>query len=201
MTDLFEDKAQDWDERPVPAQISAGVGSAIERLVKLSPNATVLDFGAGTGLVCSKIAPRVARVLAVDISRAMLDKLAAKPELAGKVEIFCQDILAAPLEERADVIVSAMAMHHVEDTRTLLQTLFEHLVPGGQLALADLDAEDGSFHPPDVEGVFHAGFDRAALGALIEEVGFQQPTFTTAVTVSKEDRHYPVFLVTATRPS
>lgn len=200
MTDLFEDKAQDWDARPVPAQISAGVSAAIERLVALSPDATVLDFGAGTGLVCSKIAPRVARVLAVDVSRAMLDQLAAKPELAGKVEIFCQDILSAPLAERADVIVSAMAMHHVEDTRALLQTLFDHLVPGGQLALADLDAEDGSFHPPDIEGVFHAGFDRDALAAVLAEVGFEQPSFTTAVTVSKDDRRYPVFLVTATRP-
>jgi 2-polyprenyl-3-methyl-5-hydroxy-6-metoxy-1,4-benzoquinol methylase len=199
VTDLFEDKAKDWDERPVPAQISGGVFAAIERSITLSSDATVLDFGAGTGLVCSKIAPRVARVLAVDISRAMLEKLAAKPELSGKVDIFCQDILATPLDQKADLIVSAMAMHHVEDTRALLQALFEHLVPGGQVALADLDAEDGSFHPPETEGVFHAGFARDALGKLLEEVGFHEPTFTTAVSVSKEDRHYPVFLVTATK--
>lgn len=201
VADLFEDKAKDWDERPVPAQISGGVFEAIEGSVELSPDATVLDFGAGTGLVCSKIAPRVARVLAVDISQAMLDKLAAKPELAGKVEIHCRDIIASPLDERADLIVSAMAMHHVQDTRALLRALFEHLVPGGRIALADLDVEDGTFHPPETEGVFHAGFDRDELGALLAEVGFEAPVFTTAVSVDKEDKSYPVFLVTATRPA
>jgi SAM-dependent methyltransferase len=200
VADLFEDKARDWDDRPVPAQISAGVCAAIERSVTLSEDATVLDFGAGTGLVCAKLAPRVGKVLAVDVSKAMLEQLAAKPGLEGRVEIFCQDILAQPLGRRADLIVSAMAMHHVADTRALVRALFDHLEPGGRVALADLDAEDGSFHPPDTEGVFHAGFDRAALGALMEEVGFEQPTFTTAVEVAKEGRTYPVFLVTAARP-
>ncbi|MCB9575362.1 MAG: methyltransferase domain-containing protein, partial [Kofleriaceae bacterium] len=87
MADLFQDKARDWDDRPVPAQISAGVFAAIEQRVPLRDDATVLDFGAGTGLVCARIAPRVGKVLAVDISKAMLEQLAAKPELAGKVEI------------------------------------------------------------------------------------------------------------------
>ena len=47
MTDLFEDKAAGWDERPVPAQISAGVLRALRARVPLSPDWTVLDFGAG----------------------------------------------------------------------------------------------------------------------------------------------------------
>jgi hypothetical protein len=47
VTDLFEDKAKDRDERPIPAQISGGLFDAIERLVTFSPDATVLDFGAG----------------------------------------------------------------------------------------------------------------------------------------------------------
>ncbi|MBT8494450.1 MAG: methyltransferase domain-containing protein [Deltaproteobacteria bacterium] len=201
MSDLFGDKAKDWDQRPVPAQISEGVFSAIERTVTLSEDTTVLDFGAGTGLVCSKIAPRVGRVLAVDISKAMLEQLAAKPELEGKVEIFCRDILAAPLDHKVDLVVSAMAMHHVEDTRALLRALFEHLQPGGKVALADLDVEDGSFHPPDTEGVFHAGFDRDELAALLRDTGFDDPTFTTAVEVARDSKSYPVFLVTASRPA
>ncbi|HMV67737.1 MAG TPA: methyltransferase domain-containing protein, partial [Myxococcota bacterium] len=105
--------------------------------------------------------------------------------------------LAAPLAERFDLIVSAMAMHHVEDTAALLRSLRAHLAPGGQIALADLDAEDGSFHPPGVEGVFHAGFERAALGAAIEAAGFSAPRFTTACVVHRDGREYPVFLVTA----
>ena len=128
MTDLFADKADDWDDRPLPAQISEGVFAAIEDAITLSPDQTVMDFGAGTGLVCSKLAPRVGSILAVDISEAMLAKLAAKPELSDKVEVFCQNILEEPLDRRAELVVSAMAMHHVEDTRALLRALFDHLV-------------------------------------------------------------------------
>lgn len=198
--DLFADKAKGWDANPIPAQISAGVGAAIEREVELAPGETVMDFGAGTGLIAARVAPKVAQVLAVDVSRAMLDQLAAKPELAGKVEIHCQDILSAPLDRRVDRVVSAMAMHHVEDTAGLLRAFFEHLVPGGEIAVADLDAEDGSFHPPGIEGVYHAGFDREALSALVVGAGFSAPRFVTAVEVSKEDRSYPIFLMTAQKP-
>ncbi|MFT4625926.1 MAG: putative AdoMet-dependent methyltransferase [Myxococcota bacterium] len=201
MTDLFDDRAADWDSRPVPLQISEGVTAAMLGAVAFSPEQTVLDFGAGTGLVATRIAPLVGHVLAVDVSPAMLGKLAEKEVLRGKVEVFCQDILHTPLDRRADVIVSAMAAHHVADTAQLLRTLHAHLLPGGQLALADLDSEDGSFHPPGIEGVFHPGFDREALAALAVEAGFAEPTFVTACEVDRNGRRYPVFLLTATRPA
>jgi SAM-dependent methyltransferase len=197
--DLFADKAAQWDERPVPAQISAGVFSALERAGVLGSELVALDFGAGTGLVATRIAERVQRVLAVDISRSMLDQLAAKAH--GAVEVRCQDILREPLPERVDLVVSAMALHHVEDTAALLWAFYEHLVPGGRIALADLDTEEGDFHPPGIQGVFHAGFDRAALAALATAAGFVDPRFDTALEVQREGKTYPVFLLTARKPA
>ncbi|MEZ4400815.1 MAG: methyltransferase domain-containing protein [Kofleriaceae bacterium] len=199
MTDLFLDKAHDWDARPVPLQISAGVGAALRARVPLSPELRVMDFGAGTGLVCAQVAPQVAVVYAVDISAAMLAQLAAKPELQDKVQIRCQDILAQPLAEPVDLIVSAMAMHHVADTPGLIAAFAAHLAPGGRIALADLDREDGTFHPADAEGVFHHGFERAALGAELARHGFTEVEFGTAAQVAKDGRSYDVFLVTAVR--
>lgn len=199
MTDLFEEKAQDWDERPLPKQISEGVGSALLQRIELAPTMRVMDFGAGTGLICAQVAPHVETIYAVDISPAMLEKLAAKPELQGKVEAVCQDILEAPLGKRVDLIMSAMAMHHIEDTDRLLKTFAEHLEAGGHIALADLDTEDGSFHPEDVEGVFHQGFDRDELRALLEKNGFAEIEFVTATEVTRDERSYSIFLVTATR--
>lgn len=201
MADLFEDKAAEWDSRPIPVQISQGVFSALEVNVDFHDDMTVLDFGAGTGLVCSKVAPLVKRVLAVDISAAMLSKLCEKEELADKVETHCQNILDTPLEEKVELVVSAMAMHHVEDTKALLRTLYDHLTDAGSIAIADLDAEDGDFHPPEAEGVYHHGFDRESLAALIEEAGFESPTFVTACEVHREDKAYPIFLVTAKKRS
>lgn len=200
-TDLFHDKAADWDSRPTPAQISEGVSAAMKAHVPLSPRLTMMDFGAGTGLVSGKLAPHVGRVLAVDISQAMLDQLVKKPELAGKVEVFCQDLLVAPLERKVDLVVSAMAMHHVEDTRALFLALYAHLVPGGRIALADLDTEKGDFHPPETVGVFHAGFDRGHLVALAQEAGFTDATCRTACEVTKDGRRYPIFLLTALKPA
>lgn len=200
MSDLFEEKAKGWDTRPIPLQISQGVFDAIARGVELRPDLRVLDFGAGTGLVASKLAPHVGSILAVDVSRAMLEELAAKEALAGKVEIVCQDLLETPLEAEVDLVVSAMALHHVEPTAQLMQVFFQQLAPGGWIALSDLDAEDGSFHPPGTEGVYHLGFEREALGAVIEEAGFESVEFVTATEVDREQRRYPIFLVTARRP-
>jgi len=129
MSDLFEQKAKDWDERPFPAQISEGVGRALQQAVPWRKDMQVLDFGAGTGLICAHVAPRVARVFAVDISRAMLDKLAEKTEIRSKVEIICQDILDKPLGRRVDVVVSAMAMHHVRDTERLVHAFADRSFP------------------------------------------------------------------------
>ncbi len=201
MTDLFEEKAHDWDTRPIPVQISQGVARALGEHVVLDADMTVMDFGAGTGLICARVAPAVAQVIAVDVSQAMLAKLAEKPELAGKVETVCQDIIERPLGRQVDLIVSAMAMHHVADTRALFEAFAAHLAPGGRLALADLDEEDGDFHPPDAEGVFHAGFDREALGAIAEAAGFADVRFVTAAEVDREGKTYPIFLLTAAKAS
>lgn len=198
MADLFSDKAKDWDMNEMVRGLSAGVGACLLKNVTLDEDLQVMDFGAGTGLITSQVAPNVARITAVDVSASMLEQLLAKQELKDKVVTRCQDILSQPLNDRFDLIVSAMAMHHVEDTDALIAGFAAHLKPGGRVALADLDKEDGSFHPADIEGVYHQGFDRDALQDLMAKHGFQDVRFTTAHVVNKEGRDYPVFLVTAT---
>jgi 2-polyprenyl-3-methyl-5-hydroxy-6-metoxy-1,4-benzoquinol methylase len=197
MADLFEEKAQEWDANEMRRGLSTAIGNTILQRVDFQPDMGVMDFGAGTGLISGHVAPKVSNITAVDISEAMLEKLAAKPELKDKVHIVCQDITQQPLDMKFDVIVSAMAMHHVEDTENLAKTFALHLKPNGKIALADLDSEDGSFHPEDVEGVYHHGFDQDALKTILEQNGFVDIEFVTAHTVNKEGKEYTIFLVTA----
>jgi len=158
----------------------------------------IMDFGAGTGLLTEHVAPRVARISAIAISQGMLDELVKKSSLEGKVAAYCQNILHKPLEDDFDGIVSAMALHHVEDTEEILKVFYAHLKPGGFVALADLDKEDGTFHGDGNSGVFHLGFDRGAFQSKLESAGFREIMFHTAYTVQKENgRSYNIFLATA----
>ncbi|MCA9516932.1 MAG: methyltransferase domain-containing protein [Myxococcales bacterium] len=201
MTDLFADKAADYDARDVPQRLSAAFGARLAEDIALDAGMEVLDFGAGTGLVTGHVVGRVRRVTAVDVSPAMLAKLAAKHGDRADLEILCHDILEAPLERRFDLIVSAMAMHHVADTDALLAAFAAHLAPGGRVALADLDTEAGTFHPEDTEGVYHHGFDRDAFAARLAAHGFEDVVIDTAVEVEKEGRPYTIFFATARKPA
>jgi len=201
MSDLFEEKAKDWDVNEMVQQLSSAVGECIVTNLELTPQMHVMDFGAGTGLIASQVAPRVKKITAVDVSQAMLDQLLKKlnSDNNNNIDILCQNILNEPTGENYDLIVSAMAMHHVEDTDKMLQQFSRHLKPGAKVALADLDKEDGSFHPEDVEGVFHHGFERADFQTALEKAGFKDINILTAHTVLKNEKSYPVFLCIATK--
>ena len=199
MSDLFTEKAKEWDKNEMVLQLSKETSSAILENIKFNDQMQVMDFGAGTGLITSQIASHVDLVTAVDISQSMLDKLIEKTDLTDKVNIVCQDILERPLNKKFDLIMSAMALHHVKDTDLLLLRFSEHLKTGAKIALADLDAEDGSFHPEDIEGVYHDGFEREDLKTILEKNGFNDIRFVTAHTVNKDSKNYPIFLVTATK--
>lgn len=201
MPDLFKEKAQNWDANERAISLSSAIGSSIIEQIPLNAQMNVMDFGAGTGLISSHVAPLVNKIVAVDVSKAMLDQLVAKSEFHGKVEALCQDITEKPLHTKFDLIMSAMAVHHVADTGKLIRTFSEHLKPGAMIALADLDKEDGSFHPEEAVGVFHFGFDRDAFKAILEENGFTSIRFHTVFTINKNEKKYPVFLAIATRGS
>ena len=197
MADLFKEKAKDWDVNEMVRNLSSAIGSAILDNVSLNDEMKVMDFGAGTGLVSGHVAPLVNKITAIDISETMLQRLMEKPELKGKVECVCQNILEKPIDDKFDLIMSAMAMHHVEDTEKMLKSFAHHLKPGARVALADLDKEDGNFHPPEIEGVFHSGFEREEFQKILENNGFEDVRFVTAHTVSKGPQDYPIFLVLA----
>ena len=96
-----------------------------------------------------------------------------------------------------------MTLHHIDDTEGFLSRISHLLSPGGILAFADLDLEDGLFHDDPLEKVHH-GFDRGTLAEMLNAAGLQPISFETIYTFNKTNRSgataaYPVFLVTATK--
>ena len=203
----FDEIAAQWDDSPMRAGIAAAVADAIAAAIPLDPHWRALEYGCGTGLVGARLAPRLGHLLATDLSPGMLAVLREKAAAAGLDRITTRVLdltTMAPPEDRFDLIFSSMTLHHISDVRALVRTFDVMLVSGGWVALADLDAEDGSFHGPEVPGVAHHGFDRAQMERWLHEAGFTAVTFRTAHTVEKnrdgEARRYPVFLATARRP-
>ena len=96
-------------------------------------------------------------------------------------------------------MVSLLVLHHVADTAQALSAIYDLLLPGGHLALADLDAEDGSFHDPFAEGIHHRGFERSALVEAAKAAGFVEVRTVTATEIERDGRRYPLFLI-ARRP-
>lgn len=199
MSERFDRAAADWDKGDTRQNIANAVFQTITSRVALLNHMDILDFGCGTGLLSFKIAPLVRTVTGIDLSEKMLEELEKKNSAELYVMPTRQDIMLRPLERQFHGIVSSMAMHHIEDTAKLFETFYEHLKRDGFIAIADLEAEDGTFHTHGNEGVYHFGFERERLRKTIEKAGFSTVRFHHAYTVEKEDGEYPIFLVTASK--
>jgi cyclopropane fatty-acyl-phospholipid synthase-like methyltransferase len=196
----FDQAATTWDEEPQRVTLARAVAGEIAREIHLSSDIDVLDFGCGTGLLTLALQPLVHSVTGADTSSGMLDVLRQKVQALGLANV--ETILLDPqvplsVGTRFHLIVSSMALHHVADLASLFKQFHELLHSGGQLALADLDREDGSFHE-DGSGVFHLGFERSQLQGLLAEAGFPSSGLgaTTAIVTRKGSHDYPVFLIT-----
>ena len=192
----FDNKAKEWDKLPLRVQNAINIAEAIKKRVHLNKDMEVMDFGVGTGLLGFEIAKEVKKVYGIDTSKKMLEELEAKnrPDLA--IEPIFADITKESLPLKVDGIVSSMTLHHIEDLEHFFETIRNNLKPGGFIAIADLESEDGSFHS-DNTGVHHFGFDEKKLKEIVQNAGFKDAAFETIHTINKPHRDFPVFLLTA----
>ena len=202
----FDKFAADWDEKPQRRLLAAAVATGIAVDVHLHREMEVLEYGCGTGLCGLQLAPEVGQLTAVDTSAGMLEQLRKKVQSLDLGNV--TPILISPnrwtLPAAAfDLVFSSMVLHHIEATQTLLKHFEQSLKPGGFLALADLEKEDGTFHD-DPTGVAHHGFDPQALITILERLGITALKARTVHMMRKQhgddERTYPVFLITGQKP-
>ena len=202
----FDIAAASWDEKPQRRLIADAVISGIKQNVPLNPDMQVLEFGCGTGLCGLQLAPKIGNLMAADTSKGMLEELCRKSSTAGLKNVspflLSEDTWTLPASA-FDLIFSSMVLHHIEEIQTLLENLNRSIKPGGYVALADLEEEDGTFHD-DPNGVHHFGFNPKELTNSLKRMGFVSLKTITVHTVLKnrgdEEKSYPVFLITGRKP-
>lgn len=205
--DRFNDIAASWDEHPGRVETAQAVARAMLEVLGLRGDERALEFGCGTGLVTALLASSLRHVTAADSAPGMLEVLERKRSELGldNVETLRADLSVETPTGAFDLIFSSMTLHHIKDVEALFRRLAGMLAPGGRVALADLEAEDGTFHGPDKPGIAHNGFERADIEAWLRAAGLEDVRLTTAHVVHKvgaDDRphDYPIFLATARKP-
>lgn len=213
MGTFFDDEAAGWDDRPGHRDRAQVVAAAVATAVPLHPELTVLEYGAGTGLLGLALADRVGAIDFVDTSGGMVAVLHQRiTEAGGQGRLSAQRLdleREDPPRTSYDLIVAMLALHHVPDTAGITARLAGLLAPGGHLAIAELDAEDGSFHgrhrhdesAPD--HVAHKGIDRDALCSLFTANGLVDVHADTVHHIVKEtdegEREFPMYLAVGRR--
>ena len=201
-TSSFDERAKEWDTPRRVALAEAVSGAILERIDFTSP-LRIVDFGAGTGLVSLALSGRAEKVLAVDSSAGMLEVLTEKARRQGikNVEALYSENFGESVEKNAwDLIVSSLVLHHVKDHKALIQQLYDLLQPGGRIALADLEKEEGDFHDSNEE-IHHFGFSPEEILEIFEGAGFQDIKIDRIYEMEKKEKNkrFGVFLVTATK--
>jgi tRNA (cmo5U34)-methyltransferase len=144
-------------------------GTAVMALQR--PLDRVLDLGAGTGLMSAFVAERhpQARFELLDGSPEMLAE--AEQRLGDRVAaIHVQDMADGLPDGPFDAVVSALAIHHLEDPdkRVLFTAVHERLRPGGSF----VNAEQVAGPTPELTALYDERWASACreLGASAQEV-------------------------------
>jgi ubiquinone/menaquinone biosynthesis C-methylase UbiE len=188
-------------------QMTQAITDAMINALHLDGTELVMDYGTGTGNIALRLAPHVMRIIAVDSAQGMLVVLKEKLATGGISTIeprewsIGQDTADLPA---FNAIVSSMTLHHVRDTAAAARTFHELLLPGGRVAIADLDCDNGEFH--EAPGIAeHDGIDRNNLQQVFKKAGFDSIRFSEAATIQKMSsrtgklRNFTIFLMTAQR--
>ncbi|MFG3705379.1 class I SAM-dependent methyltransferase [Micromonospora sp. NPDC047670] len=194
VAEAFDAVAGSYDEarrRLVPC-FDAFYGTAVEvaapplrAALAAGRTPEVLDLGAGTGLLSLLFAAAVPgiRLTLVDAAPAMLAVAADHLRARGVAHRTVRADLAAPLPAgRYDAVVSALAIHHLDDAgkRDLYRRVAATLAPGGVFVNAEqvagpTPALDRRYHEVWLAQVAALGSDADEIAAAEGRMAYDRP--------------------------
>jgi 2-polyprenyl-3-methyl-5-hydroxy-6-metoxy-1,4-benzoquinol methylase len=201
-TTHFNKKAKDWDKDLEKTSRAELIARKIVDFIKPTQQINALEFGCGTGLLSFALKNDFNEITLVDSSEGMIQVLKEKIE-KQQIKNFKPlliDLIKSPAKiEKTDVIFTLMTLHHINNIEQI-STIFHSLLnTNGYLCIADLDEEDGSFHPKEQNFDGHFGFNKNSLENILKQSGFEIVNYSIPYLIEKEDtgKKYPIFLMIA----
>jgi tRNA (cmo5U34)-methyltransferase len=138
---VFDQTASSYDEDR--ARLIPGCDDFYRWAVDLIPSsaARIVDLGAGSGLLTRLLRNRfpAAEIVMVDFSAPMLEQARKRLLPDSRLTIVTADYTSYVLPERLDAVVSALSIHHLDDSakRRLFTRIHSALAAGGVFINAD----------------------------------------------------------------
>ncbi len=167
---FFDRIAGDWDL--IGSDFTQGTGR-LEVLGCLVPDQLVVaDVGCGTGYLARVLGQRVARVICVDTSEAMLDKARANlADSSAELEFRTGAIESLPLKDaEVDAACAHMVLHHLPEPRLGIAEMARVVRSGGHVVSLELLPHHESWMH-DAMADTRLGLDPAVLEADFRAAG------------------------------
>jgi SAM-dependent methyltransferase/RimJ/RimL family protein N-acetyltransferase len=152
------------------------------------PEEATLDAGAGVGRLALLVAPKVSRLVCVDLSTASLDVIKSQAEIQGvrNIEIVPADLCSIPASLGPfDNAYSVEVIQHIpsdRERRAALARIYESLKPGGRCLISVVcwssqnrrgGAEKEGFWGTGDRRLYAYSFTPHEIGRLLIETGFR----------------------------
>jgi ubiquinone/menaquinone biosynthesis C-methylase UbiE len=154
-----------------------------------------LDYGAGTGLIALEFYHSVKKMLTFLQKKLNANSITTIEPIEWSIG---NDLQKLP---KFNIIIVSLTLHHVMDIALAAEVFYSLLNPGGTIAVADLDPDDGESHGPEM--IVHNGFVRADLREIFKKAGFTNiqidnvATLTKVSSKTRELKEFPIFLMIA----
>lgn len=173
--EFFNEVASEWDELR-KSYYDESIGNKLLEMKLLSREYTVVDFGAGDGYISRMIAGLVKKVIAVDISREMLNELKKKAREQNIKNIETIEIagLETPVPDAGmDMVCANMLLHHIDEPQAAIREMYRILKKDGIVFLADF-YEHADFALKEKMHDVWTGFNPDELKIWFEKAGFRE---------------------------